>query len=233
MHTTDMSMAMILVLGAVHGINPAMGWLFSVSLGLQEQRRAAVWTSLAPLALGHALAIAATIAGAAALGVLVPVRALRLVAAALLLSFGFFHLMRHRHPRLAGMRVGAKDLTLWSFLMASAHGAGLMVLPFLLGTGGEAVDGATQVAGVMGEGLNHGHALGSGPALAGIAADASVGLTATLVHTAGYLLMSGLIAALVYEKLGLRLLRVAWINLNAIWAGALVLTAVITVVWPF
>jgi hypothetical protein len=148
------------------------------------------------------------------LGLVVPVEVLRLVAAAALCAFGVFHLMRHRHPRLGGMRVGPKDLTIWSFLMASAHGAGLMVVPLVLGHAGH---GATA-------GLGHaGHLLA-----AGLPATQSVGLTATLAHSAGYLLVAGGIAVIVYEKLGLRLLRTAWINLNAIWAGALILTAALT-----
>jgi hypothetical protein len=215
MHTTDLSLAVILGLGAVHGINPAMGWLFAVSLGLQEQRRSAVWRALAPLALGHALAIALAVAVAAAIGTVVPVDTLKLVAAGALFAFGAFHLTRHRHPRLAGMRVGMRDLTVWSFLMASAHGAGLMVLPFVLGDGGAAADAAGHA----------GHLLH-----AGFPAAESLGLVATVAHTAGYLLVAGLVAVVVYEKLGLRLLRTAWINLNVIWAAALVLTAVLTLV---
>jgi hypothetical protein len=233
MHTMDLSFALILTLGGVHGVNPAMGWLFAVSLGLQEQRRAAVWGALAPLALGHALAIGAAVAVAAGLGLVVPVGALRLLAAAGLFGFGVFHLTRHRHPRWGGMRVGPKDLTIWSFLMASAHGAGLMVLPLVLGpgeTGGHGTHGASsaaRAAGAAGSDIvgHAGHLLA-----AGLPAVQSAGLAAMVVHTAGYLLVAGLIAVVVYEKLGLRLLRTAWINLNAIWAGALVLTAVLTLI---
>jgi len=212
MSTTDVSVAWMLALGAVHGINPAMGWLFALSLGLQEQRRSAVWRALGPLALGHAVAIGVAVAVAAAIGAVVPLRALKLIAAAALLSFGVFHLTRHRHPRLAGMRVGARDLAVWSFLMASAHGAGLMVLPFVLGAG-EHAHGAGHAAHLL---------------VAGLPTPPAVGLVATLAHTAGYLLVAGSIAVVVYERLGLRLLRTAWINLNAIWAGAPVLTALMT-----
>ena len=216
MEATDFSIVVIVALGATHGINPAMGWLFAVSLGLQEQRAGAVWAALAPLALGHALAVGSAVAVALALGLVVPASALKVLAAAALLGFGVYHLKRHRHPRWGGMRVGARDLTIWSFLMASAHGAGLMVLPFVLSP-------STGVAPEAAHAAHAGHLLA-----AGLPATQSSGLTATVVHTAAYLFVTGLVAVVVYEKLGLRLLRKAWINLNVIWAGALVLTAVLT-----
>src|SRR5688572_24592813 len=148
MHGMSGSVDSILVLGAVHGINPAMGWLFAVSLGLQAQSGRAVWRALGPLALGHALAVAAALVVAAAVGVVVPLSWLRWMAAGALLGFGVFHLVSHRHPRSSrgGMNVGAKDLTIWSFLVSSAHGAGLMVLPFVLGaSGGEVLAGSAHV----------------------------------------------------------------------------------------
>lgn len=215
MHTTDLSIILVLALGAAHGINPAMGWLFAVSLGLQERRRGAVWGALGPLALGHALAIGVAVAVAAALGLVVSPRVLRMLAAGALLGFGVFHLTRHAHPRWGGMKIGPRDLTIWSFLMASAHGAGLMILPFVLGDPSGASD--------VGDHASSGHVLA-----AGIGSAQAAGLAATAVHTAGYLLVTGAIAVLVYEKLGLRLLRRAWINLDAIWAGALVVTAILT-----
>ena len=122
----------LLGLGALHGINPAMGWLFAVALGLQEKRARAVWRALPPLALGHALAIAVVVAVFTTIGVLVPMRVLRWGVALLLAGFGVYRLFRHAHFRYGGMRVGARELTIWSFLMATAHGAGLMVLPFVL-----------------------------------------------------------------------------------------------------
>jgi len=196
--------ASVIVLGAIHGINPAMGWLFAVSLGLQAGDGRAVWRALVPLALGHALAIAAAVVAAAIVGVVLPLSWLRWLAAGALLSFGAFHLVRHRHPRFGGMCVGARELTMWSFLMASAHGAGLMVLPFVLGV---AVQGAHAHAGHV---------------------SMSAGLLATMLHTASYLFVTGSLAWVVYSKMGLRLLRTAWINLNLIWAVALVITALVT-----
>jgi hypothetical protein len=218
MQAADSSLALLLALGAAHGVNPAMGWLFAVSLGLQEQRRSAICRALLPLALGHALAIGAAVSVAATLGIIVPIPVLKALAAAALLGFGVWHLTRNWHPRLRGMRVGVGDLAAWSFLMASAHGAGLMVVPWVL-SGSGAVGAHDHHA------ENLGHALA-----AGLPHIPSAGLMATVVHTVGYLAVAGAIAFVVYEKLGLRLLRKAWVNLNLIWAGALVVTAVLTLV---
>ena len=205
--------AALALLGAVHGLNPAMGWLFAVALGLQEKDRRAVWGALLPLAAGHAVAIAAAIGVASAVGLVMPTGGIRWVVAATLLVLGVVRLRRHRHPRWVGMRVGARDLTLWSFLMASAHGAGLMALPFVLAA-------SHPVAA-----SHHLHAA----AMSSLPPGTMVGLLATAAHTFGYLIVLVLMAALVYERLGLRLLRTAWINLDLVWAGALTCTAVLTV----
>lgn len=202
----------IVLLGAFHGINPGMGWLFAVALGLQAGSGRAVLRALGPLALGHAVAIAAALALGASLGIVVPLSWLRWVAAGALLGLGVLSLRRHFHPRGGGMCVRAKDLALWSFLIASAHGAGLMVLPFALRLFEPSVDSA------------HASHLTSTPPGSGQTA----GVVATLLHTASYLAMTGAMAWLVYQKLGLRLLRSAWINLNQIWAVALIVTAVVT-----
>jgi hypothetical protein len=214
--------AALALLGAVHGLNPAMGWLFAVALGLQEKDRRAVWGALLPLAAGHALAIAAAIGVATAVGLVVPTGGIRWVVAATLLVLGVVRLRRHRHPRWVGMRVSARDLTLWSFLMASAHGAGLMALPFVLAATHPAAAGHHLDHGGLGQG---GHAA----AMSALPPGALVGLLATAAHTVGYLVVLMLMAALVYERLGLRLLRTAWINLDLVWAGALTCTAVLTV----
>jgi hypothetical protein len=212
--------AALALLGAVHGLNPGMGWLFAVALGLQERDRRAVWGAVLPLAAGHALAIAAAIGVAAAVGLVVPTDGIRWIVAAMLLVLGMVRLRRHRHPRGMGMRVGARDLALWSFLMASAHGAGLMALPFVLAASHPAAAGH-----------HPGHAAGAAhaAAMASLPPGATIGLLATGAHTVGYLVVLVLMAALVYERLGLRLLRTAWINLDLVWAGALACTAVLTV----
>lgn len=201
-------------LGALHGVNPGMGWLFAVALGLQEGRSRAVWRALPPLALGHALAIAVAVALAVAMELVIPLGWIKWLVAALLLGLGVHRLFRHGHPRYGGMQVGARDLTVWSFLMATAHGAGLMVLPIALGI--RASDG----------GAHAGHHMG--PALSGVSPAHWDAVQITLVHSLGYLVVAGLVAVVVYEKLGIRLLRKAWINLDLVWAGALVLTAVAT-----
>src|SRR5215218_5822795 len=133
--TLDFSSAAItlLLLGGLHGLNPAMGWLFAVSLGFQEGSGRAVWRALGPLALGHALAIGAAITAAGLLGMVFPLTWMKWIAAAALLGFGLVHLTRHWHPRYGGMRVRPGQLVVWSFLVASAHGAGLMALPFVHG----------------------------------------------------------------------------------------------------
>lgn len=199
-------------LGALHGINPGMGWLFAVGLGLQEQHRRAVWRALLPLAAGHALAIGAAVGTAAALGLVIPLAALKWGVALLLVGLGLHRLVRHRHPRYGGMQVNRREIATWSFLMASAHGAGLMVLPLVLGAPAEAAS----------------HAHHAGPSLATLGDSGA--LLSTLAHSAGYLIVTAIVAVVVYEKVGLRLLRSAWINLDLIWAGALVVTGVVAVV---
>ena len=199
-------------LGMFHGINPAMGWLFAVALGLQEQRRAAVFRALPPIALGHALSIGIIIAVVLLARVTVPHRSLKIAAAAILLAFGLYRLLRSRHPNWVGMRVGFGDLTLWSFVMASAHGAGLMLVPFFLPspTGQTAHQEAHQT-----------HAW----AFANFSAP-SLLITAVVVHTLGYLLTTALVAIVVYEKLGVAILRRAWFNIDFVWMLALMITGV-------
>ena len=126
----------LLALGALHGLNPGMGWLFAVALGTQRGERRAVWRALGPLALGHALAIASAVAVALGLGVVVPSGGIRWGAAALLIGLGVWQLRGHRHAGLGrwhvGLRATGRELTLWSFVVATAHGAGLMAAPVAL-----------------------------------------------------------------------------------------------------
>ena len=216
------SWAMLMALGAFHGINPGMGWLFAVALGMQEQRRAAIWRALAALSAGHALAIAAAIVIAGLAGIVVADGLVRASVAALLVGMGASRLIRARHPRVGSMRIGFAGLIGWSFLMASAHGAGLMVLPIVLDAQSPAEAGHYVLA----------HAAGPHAAHAGHAVQAANGAlislgAATAVHAAGYLIVTAAVAWLVYEKLGLALLRRAWINLDVIWAAALIITGVL------
>ncbi len=202
---------LMLALGAYHGINPGMGWLFAVSLGLREKNGAAVAKSLVPIALGHALAVGAVVLAGALLGIVMPAGAIAYLVATVLIVRGIHILVRHRHPRWVRMQVGFRDLATWSFLMASAHGAGWMVLPALLNSPG--VGAAGQIG-------FHDHG-----AMAGGPVDA---VLATAVHTIGYLAVTGLVAWVVYRKLGLALLRTAWFNFDLGWGVALVISGIVT-----
>jgi len=182
-------------LGIFHGINPAMGWLFAVALGLQEQKRTAVFRALPPMVLGHAH------------------RTLKIAAAAILFAFGLYRLLRSRHPNWVGMRVGFFDLTLWSFIMASAHGAGLMLVPFFLPSP------------AAGESHHHDAHQMHAWAFTNFSAP-SLLITAVVVHTLGYLLTTALVAIVVYEKLGVAILRRAWFNIDLVWMLALMITGV-------
>ena len=130
----------MLVLGAYHGINPGMGWLFAVALGMQQGSARGVWRALPPIALGHAMAVGVVVLAAALAGLIVPLETTEDHGrVACLMTLGLYRFWRHRHPRFGGMQVGFRDLTVWSFLMASAHGAGFMVLPFVLRMRGQRV----------------------------------------------------------------------------------------------
>ena len=204
-------MGWIALLGVYHGINPGMGWLFAVALGLQQRTARGVWRALPPLALGHAAAVGVVLLAAGLAQVAIPLETLRIVVGATLVTLGGYRLWRHRHPRFGGMQVGFRDLTIWSFLMASAHGAGFMVLPFVLGISPAATAAATA----------HLHSAGTGnvgPWLNGVA---------LAVHTGTYLATAGVMAWMIYGWLGLAVLRAAWFNLDWLWAGALVITGAV------
>src|SRR5687768_9667807 len=184
----------LLALGAFHGLNPAMGWLFAVALGLQERRLRAVVTALGPIALGHALAIALAGLAVGALGLVVPQRALLALGGAALLAFAAYKLAtRFRHPRWVGMRVGPRELVLWSFVMASAHGAGLMLVPVLVQLRGEGTLSASAHAEHFGH-AGHQSSAGSDALLPTLAA---LGL-----HSLAMLVVAGVLAVVVYQQLG-------------------------------
>jgi hypothetical protein len=201
----------VALLGAYHGLNPAMGWLFALALGLQEKRRSAVVGALLPIALGHAAAIAVTIFLLLLLQHLIPLHVLKWPVAVIIFALGVYRLFRSRHPRGAGMRVGPGDLVVWSFLMASAHGAGLMLIPILL---------ARPMLG-----MHHGQA----GAMAGHNMPLSITLLAILVHTATMLIVAEVLAVVffeIYDEGGLRVLRHTWFNFDLIWAVALMTAAI-------
>jgi hypothetical protein len=207
-----MNWAAVLLLGAYHGINPGMGWLFAVALGMQQGSARGVWHALPAIALGHAAAVGVVVAAAGLAQMVMPPGALKIVVATTLVTLGLYRLWRHRHPRFGGMQVGFRDLTIWSFLMASAHGAGFMVLPFVM-----AVPADLSAAG--GE-----HAMHAAPSGAGVPWSSAL---AVGLHSFAYLTVTALIAWIVYRKLGLALLRTAWFNMDWLWAAALVVTGVV------
>jgi hypothetical protein len=204
-------LATLALLGAYHGLNPAMGWLFAVGLGMQDRDRGSVLRALPPIAVGHELALAAVALLVVGAGLAADPQALHVGAAALLIGFGIFRFAKPRaHPRWTTMRVTPRELTWWSFLMSSAHGAGLMVTPVLMGTG---VPAASAHAG-------HDHPLRT--------MSMGEGLIAITVHVGAMLLVMGVVAVLVYEKLGLSFLRRGWINSDQVWAAAFVVAGALT-----
>jgi len=201
----------LFLLGCYHGLNPAMGWLFAVALGLQERSSAAVVRAVVPIALGHVISVAVIVLLAVVAAVSLPHVVVHGAAAAILLSFGAYRLVRSRHPRWVGMRVGFWGLAFWGFLMASAHGAGLMLVPFVTAS-------PAFVHPVMPMPMPQVHPAG-GQLLEGML---MVGM-----HTLGYVLAMAAVALVVYAKFGVSFLRRAWFNLDLVWAAALIVAGVV------
>ncbi|WP_085035247.1 hypothetical protein [Ensifer aridi] len=192
-------------LGAFHGANPAMGWLFAVALGLHGQSARVVWLSLVPIAAGHAASITLVLAAVVVFGTVMDLRSLQLAAAVLILALaGYYGLCGHRHRVIVGMRTGMAGLALWSFLMATSHGAGLMLVPAVLSL-----------------------CLADQSAVAGMTSSLSVSLAAVAVHTAAMLAVISAIALVIYAWLGLAALRSTWINFDRLWTLALGATGLI------
>ncbi|HTT77646.1 MAG TPA: hypothetical protein VMF50_16910 [Candidatus Binataceae bacterium] len=211
------ALGVVALLGAYHGADPSMGWLFAVGLGLQERRVTKVWWSLLPIAAGHLLSVGLVVALVAVIARISWL--IRPLGAAILIGFGIFRWLRPRaHPRWVAMRVNALDLAMWSFLMASAHGAGLMLLPVLIGIPQASVALPSH----------HAHFI---PTLA-LHGPISITQSAAviLIHTGAMLTVMGTIATVVYEWAGLGILRSAWINLEGLWAGALIAAGVLSLV---
>jgi hypothetical protein len=205
----------LLLLGAYHGLNPAMGWLFAVALGMQEKSGRAIVRSLLPLGMGHLASVAAVVGLVQVARLTLPIGTIRLIAGVILVGYGVYKLLR-RHPRWVGMRVGTKDLAFWSFLMASAHGAGLMLLPFVL---------ANSDSSVPAEYHHHMAMASMMPAPSSVFTQwwFSAGL-----HTLGYLGVTALVALVVYYKAGVAMLRKAWFNFDLLWVGALIFSGILT-----
>jgi len=205
-------------LGLFHGVNPAMGWLFAVGLGLQRGSGAAVIQALPPIALGHAAAIAIVVALLSVARFAIDVTLLRLAAAACLIGFGAWRLARgYRHELRTGMQVGFLDLALWSFLMATAHGAGLMVMPVLL----ELPAGAATSMDAHGA---------HDAVMSTFAGSLWTALLAVTVHTVAMLIAAGAIAWVIFAWVGLAVLRRAWINLDYVWSAMLIATGAVFLV---
>jgi hypothetical protein len=208
-------------LGAYHGLNPAMGWLFAVALGLQEGRREAVVKAFWPIALGHAAAVTLVVAVVLGVQAVVPLGVVRYLAAASLILFGLYKLIRRKHPRWVGMRVGFKDLTAWSFIMASAHGAGLMLVPVLLKLSGSMHEMEHQAHEAHEHWGHSVHLFLTNP-------EALADLAAVAVHTLSMFAVMAVVALVVYDRLGLMILKRTWFNVDLLWAAALVGAGVIT-----
>jgi hypothetical protein len=207
--TVSWSWVALVGLGAFHGVNPAMGWLFAVALGLHSRSRAVVLASVIPIALGHALAVALVALAVASLSFTVDPRVIRIGSGSVLIGWALYHwLYGARHRVRIGMRAGMAGLALWSFLMASAHGAGLMLMPLLV-----------PLAGLGG---HPGHALPG--------ASLTAALVAVGVHTFAMLTVTAVVALIVYDWVGVDFLRRGWVNLDWVWVGALLTTGLLLLV---
>jgi hypothetical protein len=196
----------VLGLGAFHGLNPGMGWLFAVSIGLQERRRGALLAALGPIGAGHAASVLVVALLVVVSDSVLTAQVVAVGGGLAVAGFGLWRLLSTRHFRWVGMRLSALQLGAWSFLMSSAHGAGLMLLPVLVGAG---------------HGGHHGMA---GPAghPSGLVDGVLQALNVTALHTAAMVAVAGAIALVCYDLIGLRLLRTAWVNLDRVWAFALI-----------
>lgn len=204
MNQTVWPWAALVLLGAYHGVNPGMGWLFAVARGLQEQSRRAVLGSLIPIAVGHEASIVIVVIAVSLTEQLLPPFFIRLVAALVLVCFGVYKLARPRsHPGGFGMRIGAAGLVMWSFLMSSAHGAGLMLAPVLLG-------------------------LPVYSAYHSLSELSLQAVAAASLHVAAMLLVMGIVSVAVYEKVGVGVLRRGWFNLDLGWSFVLIASGAVT-----
>lgn len=208
----------LILLGSFHGVNPAMGWLFAVSLGLQERSSQAVVVALGPIALGHALSVTMVVGVVWVLGTMLPEAALLALGGLTMIGFaGYKALSRFRHPVWVGMRVTSRELVAWSFIMATAHGAGLMLLPPVMALRSSAVPDAAAHAG------HHAH-----HAPANATSDPWVALLGVGLHTVALFVVTGTIALVVYRKVGVDILRRAWINMDLVWVGAMAIAGITT-----
>lgn len=206
----------MMAFGAYHGLNPGMGWLFALSLGLQRRSDRAIWSSLLPIAAGHAFSLLVVAILVLASASFISTSMLQIITALILIGFGIYKVFNYyRHPRWVGMQVGMRDLTWWSFLMATAHGAGLMIAPLVL---------SMSTGSMAGEHAGHDHAAHHAAMI--VLPDPAVVL-GILVHTLAMLAVMALVAWFVYKRFGLRILRSHWINFDLIWAAALIIAGAV------
>jgi hypothetical protein len=206
----------IIASGLYHGVNPGMGWPLAVSAGLMEKSSHALVAAFKPLTVGHLLAMLLVILPFSLLVALVYwQREIQIGASLLVIGFGIFRLVNRRHPR-ALARIRPTQLGLWSFAVAIAHGAGLMLVPIYLGlcrTAG--LDRAHAAAGAL------------------ISADLGMAVLVSVVHSVAMIAAGGLSAWLVYRYLGLKFLSRSWFNFDMIWAASLVLVGAISLAFCF
>jgi hypothetical protein len=229
MHGDAWAFVLLGLLGAYHGLNPAMGWLFAVGLGLQERSRRAVLRSLLPIALGHECSIVLIAALVLGLGVVADSTVLHVAAGIALIGFGVFRFAKpHAHFRWTKMRVNRRELSWWSFLMSTAHGAGLMVAPVLIGAGAANAQADSMPGMHMGpSAVAHDHELAHIQSASLSLPGSALGL---LLHVTSMILVMGVVAVLVYDRVGVAVLRRAWVNTEWLWAGAFVLAGLVTLV---
>ncbi len=212
-HVPSWEWTTLVILGAWHGVNPGMGWLLAAALGLQQKSEHAIWRSLLPIATGHFLATGLIVLAGVLAGSVIPLHHAKAVVAILLFGFGVYRLIVRTHPKLSARRVNFRELAFWSFLMASVHGAGIMLLPILLG-----MSAASQHHNM------HHHAMAF--------SSLQQGSIAVTIHSMAYLLVMGTTAWIFYKHIGAILLRKVGPSLDLIWAYALILTAAITLLIP-
>jgi len=209
----------VIALGAYHGLNPGMGWPLAVSNGMWAKREQAVFATFLPLASGHFLAMAAALLPFALFLAYVDwSQTIRMAAGGAVAAFGVYKLFNRRHSRIAA-RLGPKHLTLWSFLTATAHGAGLMLAPIALGLCSAGAEGARSPT------VGHGHEAMSEL----MRSDVATSIAVSMIHTIAMVAAGGAMAWIVYRWVGLKLLRSAWLNLESVWAASLIVTGLVSV----
>lgn len=209
--TTGLWLAVV-ASGIYHGVNPGMGWPLAVSAGLLDKRAGELFRSLGLLAVGHFLAmIGILLPFGAMLTLVLYERQIRIAAGLVVIATGIYLLINRRHPRVLA-RIPPAQLALWSFAAATAHGAGLMLMPIYLGLC------RTQE-------LDAGHRA----AVALMSGNTVTAITVSVAHTSAMILSGGIIAIAVYRWLGPRFISKCWFNLDTVWAMSLILVGGIAV----